>query len=106
MSATRLIVSFAAPSPRAEVEELGTPLSELATANRQRDALYTLSERLHRARSAETIYSAALAAIVVVMGVTTRRMADARLSEWTERQAVPTVALAVSDASVVADNCA
>jgi RND family efflux transporter MFP subunit len=41
--------------------------------------------------------AAALAAIVVVMGVTTRRMADARLSEWTERQAVPTVAVAALD---------
>jgi RND family efflux transporter MFP subunit len=40
---------------------------------------------------------AALAAIVVIMGVTTRRMADARLSEWTERQAVPTVAVTLPD---------
>jgi PAS domain S-box-containing protein len=42
---------------------MGTPLSEFATANRQRDALYNLSERLHRAGSAETIYAAALSAI-------------------------------------------
>ena len=35
--------------------------------------------------------------IVVVMGITTRRMADARLNEWTERVAVPTVAVAVPD---------
>src|SRR4051794_699702 len=41
--------------------------------------------------------AAALAAILVIMGVTTRRMADARLSEWTERQAMPTIALAVAD---------
>src|SRR3954447_16289611 len=40
---------------------------------------------------------AALAAIVVIMGVTTRRMADARLNDWTERQAVPTVAIAALD---------
>jgi RND family efflux transporter MFP subunit len=40
----------------------------------------------------------AVAAVVVVMGVTTRRMADARLSEWTEQQAVPTVSLASPDA--------
>ncbi len=40
----------------------------------------------------------ATAAVVVIMGVTTRRMADARLSEWTEKQAVPTVAVAVPDA--------
>jgi RND family efflux transporter MFP subunit len=39
----------------------------------------------------------ALIAIVVIMGVTTRRMADARLSEWSERQAVPSVAIAVLD---------
>src|SRR5262249_39611207 len=39
----------------------------------------------------------ALAAVVVVMGLTTRRMADARLNEWTERQAVPSVAIAMLD---------
>ena len=39
----------------------------------------------------------ALAAVVVIMGVTTRRMADARLVDWTERQAIPTVAVAVPD---------
>ena len=35
-----------------------------------------------------------VAAIVVVIGITTRRMADARLREWTETQAVPIVAVA------------
>jgi RND family efflux transporter MFP subunit len=39
----------------------------------------------------------ALAGIVVIMGVTTRRMADAKLSEWTEAQAIPTVAVALPD---------
>src|SRR5581483_2707728 len=39
----------------------------------------------------------AVAATIVIMGLTTRRMADARLSEWTERQAVPTVAIAPLD---------
>ena len=39
----------------------------------------------------------ALAGIVVIMGVTTRRMANAKLSEWTEAQAVPTVAVALPD---------
>jgi RND family efflux transporter MFP subunit len=39
----------------------------------------------------------ALAAAVVVMGVTTRRMADARLNEWTEKQAMPSVAIAALD---------
>lgn len=34
---------------------------------------------------------------VVVLGITTRRMADARLSEWTERQAVMTVAVVKPD---------
>jgi len=38
-----------------------------------------------------------IAAIVVGMGITTRRMADARLNEWTERVAIPTVAVAVPD---------
>ena len=31
------------------------------------------------------------------MGITTRRMADARLNEWTERQAMPTVAVMTPD---------
>jgi RND family efflux transporter MFP subunit len=39
----------------------------------------------------------AVAGIVVVMGITTRRMADARLSEWTESVATPVVALAAMD---------
>lgn len=39
----------------------------------------------------------AVAVIVVVMGITTRRMADAKLSEWTETQAVPIVAVAKPD---------
>jgi RND family efflux transporter MFP subunit len=44
-----------------------------------------------------TVAAVALGAIVVIMGVTTRRMADARLSEWTERQAVPSVAVMTPD---------
>ena len=40
---------------------------------------------------------ATVAAIVVVMGITTRKMADAKLSEWTETQAVPVVAVATPD---------
>ena len=40
---------------------------------------------------------AAVAVIVVVMGVTTRKMADAKLREWTEKQAVPVVAVATPD---------
>ena len=38
-----------------------------------------------------------VAAIVVIMGLTTRKMADAKLSEWTETQAVPVVAIAAPD---------
>jgi RND family efflux transporter MFP subunit len=41
--------------------------------------------------------TAAVAASVVVMGLTTRKMADAKLSEWTEDQAVPVVAVALPD---------
>ncbi|MGD0026229.1 MAG: efflux RND transporter periplasmic adaptor subunit [Xanthobacteraceae bacterium] len=41
--------------------------------------------------------AAAVAATVVLMGVTTRKMADAKLSEWTEDQAVPVVAVAPPD---------
>jgi RND family efflux transporter MFP subunit len=38
-----------------------------------------------------------VAVIVIVMGITTRKMADAKLSEWTEKQAVPIVSAAVPD---------
>jgi RND family efflux transporter MFP subunit len=41
--------------------------------------------------------TAAVALVVVVMGVTTRKMADAKLSEWTETQAIPVVAVATPD---------
>src|SRR5262245_37246661 len=41
--------------------------------------------------------AAGLALTIVVMGITTRRMADARLNEWTERQAMPTVAIVIPD---------
>lgn len=40
---------------------------------------------------------AVLATIIVVQGITTRKMADARLSEWTENQALPVVAVAKPD---------
>jgi RND family efflux transporter MFP subunit len=40
---------------------------------------------------------AAGAAVIVGTGITTRKMADARLSEWTENQAVPVVAVATPD---------
>jgi RND family efflux transporter MFP subunit len=35
--------------------------------------------------------------VVVVQGIATRRRADARLSEWTEKQALPVVAVALPD---------
>jgi PAS domain S-box-containing protein len=64
MSATPSIVTFPAADGLIDTSaEAGAPLSELATANRQRDALYRLSEQLARANSTQTIYSAALAAI-------------------------------------------
>jgi len=42
----------------------------------------------------------AVAAIVVISGITTRKMADAKLSEWAESQAVPVVAVALPDRRV------
>jgi RND family efflux transporter MFP subunit len=41
------------------------------------------------------IAAAAVAAAIVITGISTRRVADARLSEWTENQAVPVVAVAL-----------
>jgi RND family efflux transporter MFP subunit len=41
--------------------------------------------------------AAAVAATVVVMGITSRHTADAKLGDWTETQAVPVVAAAVPD---------
>ncbi|HEX3859286.1 MAG TPA: efflux RND transporter periplasmic adaptor subunit, partial [Pseudolabrys sp.] len=43
------------------------------------------------------IAAAAVAVIVVISGILTRKMADARLRDWTENQAVPTVAVATPD---------
>ena len=43
------------------------------------------------------LVAAAIAATIVVMGITTRRVADAKLGDWTEAQAVPVVAAAVPD---------
>ena len=44
------------------------PLTEFASANRQRDALYLLSEQLHRATTVEEIYNAAMDAIESALG--------------------------------------
>jgi RND family efflux transporter MFP subunit len=38
-----------------------------------------------------------IAVVIVVFGVTTRKVADAKLREWTENQAVPVVAVAMPD---------
>jgi RND family efflux transporter MFP subunit len=67
---------------------------EPAAPEQERAAPPVLSRRKMRLTA---LMAAALAAIVVIMGVTTRRMADARLVEWTEKQAVPTVAVAIPD---------
>src|SRR4051812_33326210 len=45
-----------------------------------------------------SVVLAAIAVVVVVSGLMTRRMADARLSEWAEAQAVPSVAVNIPDA--------
>ena len=41
--------------------------------------------------------TATVALFVIVMGITTRKLADAKLSEWTETQAIPVVAVATPD---------
>jgi RND family efflux transporter MFP subunit len=40
------------------------------------------------------LFAVVIIGVLVVQGVTTRRMADARLSQWTETQSVPVVAVA------------
>ncbi|HEX6395866.1 MAG TPA: GAF domain-containing protein [Steroidobacteraceae bacterium] len=60
MSATLSAIE-AASTPRNH--RIVTPLSEVAAANRQRDALYQLSEHLHRATSLQETYDAAMDAI-------------------------------------------
>ncbi len=40
---------------------------------------------------------AAVGLVIVVTGITTRKIADAKLQEWTEAQAVPVVAVALPD---------
>jgi PAS domain S-box-containing protein len=61
-------VSSPAPFRSESPARLHTPLSELAAANRQRDALYQLSEQLHRATTSQDIYQAALDAIEAALG--------------------------------------
>jgi RND family efflux transporter MFP subunit len=42
--------------------------------------------------------AAVIAVVIIVFGITSRKIADAKLQEWTENQAVPTVAVALPDA--------
>jgi RND family efflux transporter MFP subunit len=44
-----------------------------------------------------TLAALGIASVIVVMGITTRKMADAKLREWTENQAAPVVAVALPD---------
>lgn len=62
MSASASILDSAAGVPQRSRRPI-TPLSEVAPANRQRDALYQLSEQLHRASSLQETYDAAMDAI-------------------------------------------
>ena len=43
------------------------------------------------------ISAAIIAAVIVIVGITTRKVADAKLQEWTENQAIPVVAVAPPD---------
>lgn len=61
MSAIISVIEAGASAKQAR--RLVTPLSEVAAASRQRDALYQLSERLHRASSLQETYDAAMDAI-------------------------------------------
>jgi RND family efflux transporter MFP subunit len=49
----------------------------------------------HRGLYVAGISALIVAAVIVVFGITTRKVADAKLQEWTEKQAVPTVAVAL-----------
>src|SRR3954470_20342317 len=44
-----------------------------------------------------SLVAAVIAVVIVVAGVTSRKMADAKLSQWAEDQAVPVVAVATPD---------
>ena len=50
-----------------------------------------------RGRYIAGISLAIAAVVIVVVGITTRKVADAKLQEWTEKQAVPVVAVAPPD---------
>jgi PAS domain S-box-containing protein len=63
MGATPSVLTFPSFSAHADAAADDAPLCELVAANRQRDALYRLSEQLARAVSEEAIHAAALTAI-------------------------------------------
>ena len=56
------VVGSAVPGAHSS-RRTAVPLTEIAAANRQRDALYLLSEQLHRSNTVEEIYDAAMDAI-------------------------------------------
>ncbi len=43
------------------------------------------------------VSAAIIGLVIIVAGITTRKIADAKLQEWTEAQAVPVVAVALPD---------
>src|SRR6188768_4189781 len=68
MSVPRCVVDSELGAPPSARRPHQLPLSELAVANRQRDALYLLSEQLHRANTFQEIYDAAMDAIESALG--------------------------------------
>jgi PAS domain S-box-containing protein len=68
MSVPRSVVDSDLGAPPVARHPHQLPLSELAVANRQRDALYLLSEQLHRANSFQEIYDASMDAIESALG--------------------------------------
>ncbi len=63
MSANPTLLSFPVMTTAVGTSVETAPFTELVTANRRRDALYLLSERLARAKTLDEIHGAALAAI-------------------------------------------
>src|SRR3954453_19474725 len=67
MSATLSVIETASNAPQRGRRPI-TPLSEVAAASRQRDALYQLSEQLHRATSLLETFDSAMDAIEAALG--------------------------------------
>ena len=53
--------------------------------------------QLRRKLTLFAVSAATVAAVIVIVGIANRKVADAKLSEWTEAQAVPVVAAALPD---------